>query len=294
MTTCGMYDAAGGWVDAVGMPAKSAVSGAILAVLPGQLGVCVFSPRLDPQGNSVRGVEVCRRLSRDLGLHFLEVARSSRSTIRACYEVGSVPSKRRRSDAERRLLNEVGTRALIYELQGDMLFGGVEKVVRAIVDRSPELDVSVLDLRGADRIGKAAARLLLELRRSLLNEDKELVFVESGTHEAFAHAARNDGAPPLVFAELDAATEWCENRLITAFGGERSAPERIELADHQLCRDVDRASLAELDDLLERRSFTGGQSIVREGDPAAEIFLLMRGEVTVTVNGDVASLARAG
>ena len=50
MTTCGMYDAAGDWVSAVGMPAKSGVGGGIAAVLPGQLGIGVYSPRLDAKG----------------------------------------------------------------------------------------------------------------------------------------------------------------------------------------------------------------------------------------------------
>src|SRR5262249_33782669 len=58
MTTCGMYDYAGEWVYAVGMPAKSGVAGGVMAVLPGQLGLGVFSPRLAVRGNSVRGVAV--------------------------------------------------------------------------------------------------------------------------------------------------------------------------------------------------------------------------------------------
>ncbi|HEV8312419.1 MAG TPA: glutaminase A, partial [Burkholderiaceae bacterium] len=55
MTTCGVYDFAGEWVWRVGMAAKSGVGGGIMAVLPGQLGVGVFSPLLDARGNSVRG-----------------------------------------------------------------------------------------------------------------------------------------------------------------------------------------------------------------------------------------------
>jgi glutaminase len=69
MYTCGMYNYAGQWAYEVGIPAKSGVSGGIIAVIPGQMGIGIFSPPLDERGNSVRGVKVCEDLSEQLSLH---------------------------------------------------------------------------------------------------------------------------------------------------------------------------------------------------------------------------------
>src|SRR3954465_14204143 len=69
MHTCGMYDAAGQWAFDVGVPAKSGVSGGILAAIPGKMGIGVYSPGLDYPGHSVRGVRVCEEVSGRLGLH---------------------------------------------------------------------------------------------------------------------------------------------------------------------------------------------------------------------------------
>lgn len=69
MMTCGMYDAAGEWATDVGIPAKSGVSGGIVAAMPNRFGLAVHSPGLDAHGNSVRGVAVFRELSQRFGLH---------------------------------------------------------------------------------------------------------------------------------------------------------------------------------------------------------------------------------
>ena len=57
------------WAYRIGIPAKSGVSGGIMAVVPGKLGIAVFSPGLDAYGNSVRGTAVCEEISERLSLH---------------------------------------------------------------------------------------------------------------------------------------------------------------------------------------------------------------------------------
>jgi glutaminase len=56
MLTCGTYDGAGDVAYRIGLPAKSGVGGAIVAVIPNRGTLCAWSPALDPAGNSIGAV----------------------------------------------------------------------------------------------------------------------------------------------------------------------------------------------------------------------------------------------
>lgn len=181
MVTCGMYNGAGDWVSAVGMPAKSGVGGGIAAVLPGQLGIGVYSPRLDSRGNSVRGVLVCRALSERLGLHFLTVSRESRATIRAVYQACD------------------GVR--VYEMHGDLMFAGAERVLRTVDRDSDDFSVAILDVTRVDTINDPARALLASMSETLNAAGKKGLVVDPD-----AAVIRPDrGFDHVVFGTIDAA-----------------------------------------------------------------------------------------
>ncbi|WP_312411333.1 glutaminase B [Pseudescherichia sp.] len=67
MATSGMYQSAGEFAWRVGLPAKSGVGGGIVAIVPHEMAICVWSPALDEAGNSLAGIAMLEALSHQLG-----------------------------------------------------------------------------------------------------------------------------------------------------------------------------------------------------------------------------------
>jgi glutaminase len=67
LATCGLYDGAGEFAYRVGMPGKSGVGGGIIAIVPGEMTIAVWSPELDASGNSLAGTQALELLSERIG-----------------------------------------------------------------------------------------------------------------------------------------------------------------------------------------------------------------------------------
>ncbi|MFC9963422.1 glutaminase A [Nocardia ignorata] len=287
MTTCGMYNAAGDWVTTVGLPAKSGVGGGIIAVLPGQLGISVYSPRLDGQGNSVRGVAACRELSRRLELHFCHVTRSARTAIRAEHSVSELPSRMRRSPDDAAVLAAHGDRARVYELHGDLLFSGAERAVRAIEAASGELDALAIDLRRVGEVSVVARGMLDMLQAELVPAGVRVALVDPDAklgHDV--SSLRPDDPRGRVFIDRDTATEWCEDIVLARHRPPGTHPTTsIALDEHPLLAELDPGDRAQLAADFGERTFARGETIAERGDQRSGLYLILDGRVRLTFPG---------
>jgi glutaminase len=291
MSTCGMYDYSGAWIFDVGMPAKSGVGGGIMAVLPGQFGLGLFSPLLDVKGNSVRGIEACKRLSSDFSLHLFNVARStSTSVVRKTYDGAKFGSTRQRHEAETNALRLRARRVRIYELQGELLFGNTESVVLGILSDLPEFDYLIINLRRVIGMDRSAIRLLSELCARLGAAGKWLFFTDCQHLYRLRKRLQSlpiDTQSPgwLHFSDADHAQEWCEEQLLDKV--DLAGPDRVvSLAQQHLCVDMSADELERFESLGERRCFRAGQCVVKAGDAAESMFFIYSGELEVVVDAD--------
>ena len=289
MTSCGMYDSAGDWLFAVGLPAKSGVSGGIMAVVPGQLGIGIFSPPLDAHGNSVRGIAVCRDLAQDLDLHLVGRGRPRVAPVRTRHTVAEIASKRLRSERDRAILQSNGHQSEVRELQGELTFLAAEAATRGLVGRVGPARWIVLDLRHLDRVELGAAVLIADLVGNLRTMGRDVVL--SGT-TAFSsaialidEALRMAGqAPVLTFVDVDIAREWCEDQVLALDQTVDGLAVSTDLADHELLRGVDSAGLVVLREALHRICYVPGTRIVRRGEVADRLFVIVSGRLSVTID----------
>lgn len=292
MTTCGMYNGAGDWVNRVGLPAKSGVGGAVLAVLPGQLGISVFSPRLDEHGNSVRGVAACRELSRRLELHFLHVGRAARSAVRAQYSIADSPSRRRRTGDEQETLAAEGNRVRVFELHGDLLFSAAESVVRAVgnatarvaatPDTGHRLDAVVLDMRRVDDVGDVARSMLDRLAECLRADGCAAAFVDPNSVMAHTVSSLTDrGGTGRVFTDLDSALQWAEGTVLERWCSGARQPTTVGLDDHPVIAALAPDHRRVVADATERRTFEPGDVVATFGDPPLGLALVLSGRVAM-------------
>lgn len=289
MASCGMYDAAGEWLYNVGMPAKSGVGGGILAVLPGQLAVAVFSPLLDAHGNSERGIAVCRELSANYNLHIFNTLNPGMSVIRHRTSARRVSSNRSRPAAEAKLLGQHGDRIQIVEVQGSMTFGPAERVIRELYSLAETTFAFILDFNRVQQLDHISSRVLLDTFEQLTKNNVWIHITNSRHLPVLARVARKRFAanPPAYLRweeNADTALEFCENRLIESMGERQSSNHAVALDRCELVEGFDGGELARLESMLVPRQFAKDSVVFEAGEEASELLIILQGKASICLD----------
>lgn len=322
MMTCGMYDAAGNWMIDIGLPAKSGVDGGIMVVVPGQLGIGVYSAPLDNHGNSVRGAAAIRRVTRDLGLHYADAAPLGGSTLRAHYSLADASLGVVRSTELSRITSQFGDRCQILEVSGDLGFAETETMARTIVEMEEDVSMVIIDFQGVDDYGRAAILMLASLTSSWRDNGKDIIFIDWGEslveslleytsvrddlylpdprEKAKAASAGQIDLPwdaESIEAEItgefrlfdnrSAALEWAELRLAQRYAREilqtDDSPREPETAP--VFEFLDDRDVNELSGYMELRSYTADTVIRRVGQPFGGLYFVRSGRVELAAEG---------
>lgn len=286
MSTCGMYNYAGEWAYEVGIPAKSGVSGGIIAVIPGQLGVAVYSPPLDRHGNSIRGVKVCQSLSADFALHLFSDRTNVATVVRREVRGGVVMSKRVRAQAERAMLDAEGHRLALLEVQGGLYFGSAEILARRITTLAMGSTGLIIDFKRVNYADPSAEHLIAQtiaglpagLRVALTN-----LSPDGPLSRLYSVVQTKDLAEKVEFYEdSDRALEDYEDMLLANLA-RTGLPTKYALADLDILRGLPKDELKLLESAVNSFQFDKGEQIIRMGDEAKLFFVIARGSASVSI-----------
>jgi glutaminase len=288
MATCGMYDAAGTWLFRVGLPAKSGVSGGVLAVLPGQFGLGVFSPPLDPQGNSVRGVLAAQELSHDLGLHLFTPVGASASPIRRWTNGLAARSVAARSTDHAAVLDSEAHRIQVLELQGSLHDLAVESLTHRLLEAA-EADADgahwslVLDLSHVSSVHRQAVSVLDDALDDLASAGATVAVVDPVAARPRSEA-RVGGNRVEQYTDLDQALAAVEDRILVRHGRTGGLPDAATpTEEHEVLGVLSPSHREILASRLVSKVVPAGTIVLEAGSPPDGLVWISTGEASVLV-----------
>lgn len=195
-----------------------------------------------------------------------------------------------RPEAEMRIIEQNGDKAVIFELQGSLFFGTTYELYSVLEPEIKMRDYVILDLRRVQSVDITAVHMLNQVRDMLMERGIPLLLsnvreqLPSGRNlrEFFEQAGltrSTDGVK--IFPILESAIEWVEDRIV----GDAVTPtdEQVPLTipEMEMFKGRKDETLADLETRMEQRTYKAGESIFSIGDPGNELYLIRRGEIKI-------------
>lgn len=202
-----------------------------------------------------------------------------------------ISSKTIRPEAEREILKQHGSQAVICELEGNLFFGTSDQLFSLLENDLRTKRFILLDMRRVQSMDYTAAHLFEEMQAILEDHGGRLLFtgMPSGLHDsrdfegylAQLGVVRKEGGI-MISQTLDSALEWMEDRILEEYNVVKKTDEPpLDLKDFDLFREFDEVQLRDLSACVLEMSVREGQRIFSAGDPGDELYLVRSGSVRV-------------
>jgi SulP family sulfate permease len=204
-----------------------------------------------------------------------------------------ISSKKSRLPEEARALDEYGAETVICELQGTLFFGTADKLYVELEADLKRCRFVILDMRRVLSVDYTAAHMLELIEALLGDRGASLLFSHmppilpagQNLEDYLSKVGVTDRLENVkVFAELDEAMAWAEDRVLEEHHllPDESAEKPLELAQIELFRGMEAGpEMAAIESCAGTRSAAAGETLFRLGDRGDELFLIRRGEVRI-------------
>ncbi len=213
------------------------------------------------------------------------------SVVRHKFYINQMSSTWYRPEAETRILEHKGDQAVIYELQGSLFFGTTQQLYGELESELKTRNFVILDLKRVQSMDVTAAHLLNQVRDSLRERGAQLIL--SSVRDQLPNGRNlrefldqtgvtEDGDSVRLFAELDSAMEWVEDRIL----GEEENPSAeeeppLEIHQMELFKLRKDETLVDLESRMQKHVFAAGETIYSRGEAGAALYLIRRGTVRI-------------
>lgn len=212
----------------------------------------------------------------------------SRPLIRRTFSGSEILSKRIRSSEDQALLQELGARRVVLQLEGAMFFGNADSLARKVKQLYNAAELIVLDMRAVSDIDVSGANVLRGLFDKSREHGKQLLLCNVRPTQAAIIGnvmGNRPGLRPLT-QDLDTALEWGETYLLDRAVGGYVDATILPIEHIDFFEGLPAGEMTELEKVLTRRDFKGGQTLCREGDAGDRMWLIVKGSVSVKITTD--------
>jgi SulP family sulfate permease len=214
------------------------------------------------------------------------VSKIGKSVINRKFTGDITHSKKVRNLTQQDILQDIGREIVIFELNGPLFFGSADKLASEIEISMEDATYCILDMKRVNEIDSTGVDILIQIIKMLEKKKKRLLIAHLKEKpslwepvEAFdvVKTLREDH----FFYDTDTALEWAEDHLLVQKGFLPDEHAAALLSKMDIVKGFSSDELNVFRENLALKKVKKGQLVIVEGDPGTDMFLLLKGSVSV-------------